>query len=531
MFSLIFFTILLAFLIFFTIFLAFVNIFTIFFTISLAFLIFFTIFLTFFIFFTIFVAFLIFFTIFLAFLNFFTIFLAFLSFFIFLAFLSFFIFLTFLIFFTIFLAFLIIFPGVRKQRFTTFTSVTLSLFVGTVILVARHGSGWHVGSAEIVGSYKAFSREKVVAGLGAYVGLEHVNVTLTALPGAANSSSGGSSGGGEDIRFNERFSWRGPREMGRCYKDSLVRGLPFPILTVAEYFSLAQEGFSWGGQYRAAGYYASIILWTAFGAWLLMNLLLVVVPRYGAYAMAATGGLLLLADLVYYGLLPATPLVVHLEGSALAFSLGWCFWVVLCAGMLCVVSGTVIATVDVVYPHRFSTVLEVDYDTPYDRHIIIEESHDTRNKKKNNNTGGQQSAPGPRLEQPPGVGLGTKLLRRLSKRETPERRGIDNDAFEMDPPKSPWRYPFQRSMLAASRLAASSGAGPGAARQPASSPLPPLPPLFGRTLSQDSASSGESSLGLTFLLREAPASVHEDPAAAVRRIPMEKQVQQDVAMW
>ncbi|KAK7865905.1 hypothetical protein R5R35_005625 [Gryllus longicercus] len=39
-----------------------------------------------------------------------------------------------LIFFTVFLAFLVIFPGVRKERFTTFTSVTLSLFVGTVIL-------------------------------------------------------------------------------------------------------------------------------------------------------------------------------------------------------------------------------------------------------------------------------------------------------------------------------------------------------------------------------------------------------------
>lgn len=34
------------------------------------------------------------------------------------------------------------------------------------------------------------------------------------------------------------------------------------------------------------------------------------------------------------------------------------------------------------YPNRFSTVIEVDYDTPYDRHVIIEESHDTRFKKR-----------------------------------------------------------------------------------------------------------------------------------------------------
>ena len=42
-----------------------------------------------------------------------------------------------IVFVTLFLAFVIIFPGVRRQRFTTFTSVTLSLFVGTAIL------GWY----------------------------------------------------------------------------------------------------------------------------------------------------------------------------------------------------------------------------------------------------------------------------------------------------------------------------------------------------------------------------------------------------
>ena len=38
------------------------------------------------------------------------------------------------VFVTLFVAFVSIFPGVRRQRFTTFTSVTLSLFVGTAIL-------------------------------------------------------------------------------------------------------------------------------------------------------------------------------------------------------------------------------------------------------------------------------------------------------------------------------------------------------------------------------------------------------------
>ena len=39
-----------------------------------------------------------------------------------------------IVFGTLYLAFFVIFPGVRKERFTTFLSVTLSLFVGMAIL-------------------------------------------------------------------------------------------------------------------------------------------------------------------------------------------------------------------------------------------------------------------------------------------------------------------------------------------------------------------------------------------------------------
>nr|CAD7590112.1 unnamed protein product [Timema genevievae] len=191
--------------------------------------------------------------------------------------------------------------------------------------MTRYGSGWHVASTEIISSYRAFSREKIVAELGAFIGLGHVNITLRASP-IHNWT--------EDIDFNERFSWLGSGEMGLCYREALVRGLPFPILTVAEYFSLGQEGFTWGGQYRAAGYYGAILLWASFAMWLLMNLMLVVVPRYGAYSMMVTGVLLVSTDLVYYSLLPLNPLLVRFEGSTLTFSLGWCFWLVLTAAML-----------------------------------------------------------------------------------------------------------------------------------------------------------------------------------------------------
>ena len=40
------------------------------------------------------------------------------------------------------------------------------------------------------------------------------------------------------------------------------QGLPFPILTVGEYFTVDAEGFCWGRNYREAGYYTSIFLWS-----------------------------------------------------------------------------------------------------------------------------------------------------------------------------------------------------------------------------------------------------------------------------
>jgi len=331
-----------------------------------------------------------------------------------------------IVFVTLFLAFVIIFPGVRRQRFTTFTSVTLSLFVGTAILVGQHGSAWHTAEVEISSAYRAFSKEKVMGTLGVNIGLNSVNITLKALP-LYNQSS--------DIDYNERFHWVGATQIREEYRAALHKGLPFPILTVGEYFTVDAEGFCWGRNYREAGYYTSIFLWMAFALWVLSNLMLVVVPRYGAYLVTLTGFTLLFCNFIYFKLLPSRPLLIRLEQSVLIFNFGWSYWLVLVAGCLCVLMGGAVSIIDLIYPHKFSTILEVDFGTPFDRHTIIEDSQETKKKKKNL----------PKLEEPPSAGLGSRLLRRLSKRDREGRSthpdGHDNYAFEMEAPKSPWRYP------------------------------------------------------------------------------------------
>lgn len=324
--------------------------------------------------------------------------------------------------------------------------------------MTRLGSSWHVSSTSVVTPYKAFSREKLPARIGAHIGLMHVNVTLIALP-VGNWTP-------PDIDYNERFSWNAADDMGNSYREAIRRGLPYPILTVAEYFSLGEEGFAWGGRYRAAGYYASIMLWASFASWILMNLLLVSVPRYGAYTMCLCGLLLICTAVGYYCMLPEHPLTIIMEGGRLEFHLGWCYWLVLVVGVICFAIGVIISTIDLVWPHTFSTILEVYFDTPYDRHVILEESHDVRYRKR---------PPGKGLEDPP-KSLGGRILRRLSSKtvnqSTPVVRrtvsGIDNSAYQRDAPKSPWRYPFRRAQLIDQR------------------------PGIQRTLSQDSTASSIS---------------------------------------
>lgn len=114
------------------------------------------------------------------------------------------------------------------------------------------GSSWHVADAVIRSSYRAFSSHKIDANLGVAIGLDHANVTMQVIPQHNRSL---------DINFNERFSWVKPTDMRQRYREALVKGLPYPILTVAEYLAVDDEGFAWGRYYRSAGYYCSIFLW------------------------------------------------------------------------------------------------------------------------------------------------------------------------------------------------------------------------------------------------------------------------------
>ncbi|XP_013789395.2 dual oxidase maturation factor 1-like, partial [Limulus polyphemus] len=258
-------------------------------------------------------------------------------------------------------------------KLTTLVSVTVSLFVGAVILISNHGSDWHVAQATVSSLHRTFSKDKIDTELGVHIGLNSVNITLQTAS-LTNPQ--------EEINYNERFNWIGATEIKEEYREALIKGLPFPILTIAEYLSQDLEGFCWGRRYRMAGYYSYILLWTAFALWLLMDILLCTVPRYGAFCLQLTGAAMLLTNAIYALLLPRKPLVIPFEEGTITFEYGWCFWLVLGTGSIALMTGLMVVIVDILFPNKFITILEVDYDTPY-RYFVRQTSRTTAKQKSN----------------------------------------------------------------------------------------------------------------------------------------------------
>ena len=53
-----------------------------------------------------------------------------------------------------------------------------------------------------------------------------------------------------DLSYRFRLNFVRPTELKEEFKAALVKGLPYPILTVAEYMAVDAEGFCWGRNYR-----------------------------------------------------------------------------------------------------------------------------------------------------------------------------------------------------------------------------------------------------------------------------------------
>lgn len=168
-----------------------------------------------------------------------------------------------------------------------------------------------------------------------------------------------------DINYNERFYWIEPNQMRQEHHKALERGLPYPILTVVEYLSQDEAGFSWSRQYRLAGYYTFILLSLSLCTCGLMFLLHCAAPEYAIYTLQIIGLLLLFTNFTYAMLVPKgdQKLVIPFEGQSLELDFGYDFWLVFVGGCLALVIGTLVSMINSLFPNfTLTTILDADFD-------------------------------------------------------------------------------------------------------------------------------------------------------------------------
>ncbi|KAL3875856.1 hypothetical protein ACJMK2_033767 [Sinanodonta woodiana] len=234
-------------------------------------------------------------------------------------------------------SFIVIIPGIKgKESVFTIARVLTTLFIGAVILLTNFGYTWDTADMSTHTKYKAGISNGIQADVKVFIGLRGINITLKGKPEHQLN---------ETINYNEHFSWEGAQgrfgygqyasRINQEYRAAQFRGLPQPILWIAEYFVFDEEGVRWGRFYRTAGFYSDILLWLAFALWLLANILFFVNLRYAAYVLGLCGACMVGAILVWSNVRnPFELMIPFTDKDILKFSYGGSFWICMTTGIL-----------------------------------------------------------------------------------------------------------------------------------------------------------------------------------------------------
>ncbi|XP_073442970.1 dual oxidase maturation factor 2 [Dendrobates tinctorius] len=252
-------------------------------------------------------------------------------------------------------AFILIIPGIRgKARLSWTLRVVISLFIGVVTVVVNFTADWEVGSVNAVTTYKSFSNSTVNADIGVRVGLSGVNITLKGIPIHQIN---------ETIDYNEQFLWSIGSQFNEYYNDGLKRGLPNPILYVAEKFT-QYDPCGMFSQYRISGHYASACMWVAFCSWIICNLLFSMsVLIYGAYMILVTSAFMFFSLLSFSTVRNVSFCNINFGSESLKTAFGGSFWLTLATGLLCFIIGTTLIVLNWCVPEKlklFFNAIEED---------------------------------------------------------------------------------------------------------------------------------------------------------------------------
>uniref|UniRef100_A0A8C5GD48 Dual oxidase maturation factor 1-like n=1 Tax=Gouania willdenowi TaxID=441366 RepID=A0A8C5GD48_GOUWI len=254
-----------------------------------------------------------------------------------------------LVFVVLAISLLLILPGIRgKSRLFWMFRIIISLFIGGVIVALNFTNDWAEGKVTTNATYKSFSNVVVNADIGLHVGLYGINVTLRGKPVIQFN---------ETINYNEMFSWHDT--IDDDYEEALKRGLPNPILYIAEKFTMSNPcGLIF--QYRYSGRYASATLWTAFCCWLLSNILLSMpVVLYAGYMMLATAAFIFISMASFSTIMNVPQCVFSIGSDSFVAEFSHSFWLALATGVLCTIIGCVVVLFQSFLPEKMKEALSV----------------------------------------------------------------------------------------------------------------------------------------------------------------------------
>uniref|UniRef100_H0Z343 Dual oxidase maturation factor 1 n=1 Tax=Taeniopygia guttata TaxID=59729 RepID=H0Z343_TAEGU len=256
------------------------------------------------------------------------------------------------VFLSMLATFIVILPGIPgRGRLFWFLRSVLGLFMGAVILNVQFSRDWETGWVQANTSYKSFSRAQVNADIGLHIGLAGLNVTLRGNPVQQIN---------ETINYNEHFPWSFGADFERSYSEGLQKGLPSPILYVAEKFG-RQSPCAVHGQYRVAGHYVSITLWLAFCTWLISVLLFSMsILLYGGQMLLLTATLILFSLLLFSTVRNTLRCPIQFGPVSLRTDYGESFWLALATGLLSLLLGLGIIILNSLRPEKLKLIFSLD---------------------------------------------------------------------------------------------------------------------------------------------------------------------------
>ncbi|CAJ0942557.1 unnamed protein product, partial [Mesorhabditis belari] len=270
-----------------------------------------------------------------------------------------------------YLAFLVVLPGIRGKRVISLVTLTINFFVGGALISSIVYPGWAIGQARIVSQFRAHTRERILSRLGVNVGLTHLNITLRHERQYQDATDKddhfmGTVPNFTKLYFNERFDISGVSSMAEALRNAYFHGLPYPILSVLEYFSLNQDSFDWGRHYRVAGHYAYAAMSLATAFWSLAIVCQLFLPHmYGCAQLAC--GLASIGGIIIYVLISPAELLIAFVGedgnrTIMDMKFGWCFYLIIAQAILSIAFGLSLMLLQHFRLYSLSTFLDASLD-------------------------------------------------------------------------------------------------------------------------------------------------------------------------